>query len=350
MASTITIGGRTIGDGSPTYVIAEIGINHNGDPARFRAMLRAFRDAGADAVKVQIIDAAKSYTRGTASYDIFKRVEFDIATWHVLVAEARSLGVTLFSTFTEPDALALVTELDLPAVKVSSGNVTNIPLLRAIAATRRPVIMSTGLSYLSEVDEAMRELESHGCTELAILQCTSLYPTAPRDVNLRTFVTLRHAFPYPIGFSDHTVGNACAIAAVALGARIIEKHVTLDHALPGPDHHFSATPDEFAALVCGIRDVEAALGAPRKRPTITELAERPKFQRTLVASRAIAGGEVFTTENIIGKRTTVTGLAPRFADYCYGQRATRAIAIDEPITFDVIAFTTVDRLARVAAS
>lgn len=344
------IGGRTIGDGRPTYIIAEIGINHNGDPARFRTMLRAFRDAGADAVKVQIIDAARSYARSSPSYDIFKRIEFDLLTWHALVAEARSLGVALFSTFTEPDALALVAELDLPAVKVSSGNVTNIPLLRAIAATRRPVIMSTGLSYLSEVDEAVRELESHGCTELAILQCTSLYPTASRDANLRTFVTLRHAFPYPIGFSDHTVGNACAIAAVALGARLIEKHVTLDHALPGPDHHFSATPEEFAALVRSIRDVEAALGASRKQPVAAELAERSKFQRTLVASRAIAAGEAFTTENIIGKRTTGAGLAPRFADYYYGQRAARAIAIDEPITFDVIAFATIDRLARVAAS
>ncbi|MBI4449780.1 N-acetylneuraminate synthase family protein [Candidatus Uhrbacteria bacterium] len=338
MTNTLTISGRSIGDGHPAYVIAEIGINHNGDPTLFRRLLRAVKNAGADAVKVQIIDAAKSYTRSSPSYELFKRVEFDQETWRALMADAREMGLAMFSTFTEISALRLVEEFDLPAVKVSSSNVTNIPLIRAIAATRKPVIMSTGLSYLSEVDEAVRELESHGCTQLAILQCTSLYPTAPQDVNLRTFVTLRHAFSYPIGFSDHTTGTTCAIAAVALGARIIEKHVTLDRALPGPDHHFSATPEEFAVLVRSIRDVESALGIPRKQPAPREFPERAKMQRVLVTARSIAAGEIFTAENVVTKRSGVDGLAPRAYDTIIGQRAARAIPADATITFDAVAW------------
>lgn len=341
MPSSITISGRPIGDGYPTYVIAEIGINHNGDPALFRRLLRAVKEAGADAVKVQIIDAAKSYARTSPSYEIFKRVEFDRETWHALVADARALGISVFATVTEPEALRFAMDLDLPAVKVSSSNVTNIPLLRAIAATKKPVIMSTGLSYLSEVDEAVRELESYGCKELAILQCTSLYPTAPRDTNLRTFVTLRHAFPYPIGFSDHTIGTTCAVAAVALGARLIEKHVTLDRSLPGSDHHFSATPEELATLVRAVRDVEAALGTPRKQPTTRELPERAKYQRVLVAARPIARGESFTGENVVPKRVGASGLAPRDLSFILGQRAAHAIDADAPVTFADVAFATV---------
>lgn len=338
----MTINGRPIGDGHPTYVIAEIGINHNGDPTLFRSLLRACRDAGADAAKVQIIDAAKSYARTSPSYDLFKRVEFDAATWRALVADARALGISVFATVTESDALRFAMELGLPAVKVSSSNVTNIPLLRAIAATGKPVIMSTGLSYLNEIDEAVRELEVHGCTQLAILQCTSLYPTAPQDANLRTFVTLRHAFAYPIGFSDHTIGTTCAVAAVALGARLIEKHVTLDRLLPGPDHHFSATPEELAMLVRAIRDVEVALGTSRKQPATGELPERAKFQRVLVAARPIVSGEPFTAENVTAKRAGVDGLAPRAYDTIIGQRAARAMAADEPITFDAVQFSITD--------
>lgn len=338
MGMTLQIGNRTVGDGHPAYIIAEIGINHNGDPALFHRLLHAVKDAGADAVKVQIIDASKSYARSSPSYEIFKRVEFKGETWRTFIAEAKEMGLAIFSTFTDVATLRLVEEFDLPAVKVSSSNVTNAPLLRAIAAMKRPVIMSTGMSYLSEVDEAVRELEAHGCTELAILQCTSLYPTPPRDVNLRTFVTLRHAFPYLIGFSDHTVGTACAIAAVALGARMIEKHVTLDRSLPGSDHHFSATPEELATLVRAIRDVEAALGTSRKQPTAVELPERAKLQRVLVAARPIAAGEAFTAENVIPKRSGIDGLAPRAYDAIIGQRAARAISADEPITWDAVAF------------
>lgn len=336
MSITMTIGDRSIGSDHPTYVIAEIGINHNGDPELFRRMIRAVRDAGADAVKVQIVDAAKSYARTSPSYELFRRVEFDRATWRALVTDARAIEISVFATVTEPDALWFAVDLDLPALKVSSSNLTNVPLLRVIAETGKPIILSTGMSYLSEVDDAVRELEAHGCTQLAVLQCTSRYPTEPSDVNLRTLATLRNAFPYPIGFSDHTVGTTCSVAAVALGAKLIEKHVTLDRSLPGPDHHFSATPEEFATLVRAIRDVEAALGTPRKQPLAAELLDRQQLRRVLVAARDIVAGETFSVENVALKRATADGFDSKYYDAVIGRRARRAITRDESIHFEAL--------------
>ncbi|MDO8435350.1 MAG: N-acetylneuraminate synthase family protein [bacterium] len=292
--------------------------------------------SGADAIKIQIVNAEQSYAHDSESYAIFKKVELPLEAWERVVARARELRLDIFASFAHPDDVALVERFNFPAVKVSSSNITNFPLLRAVAATGRPIILSTGLAYMSEVDEAVRYLESEGSGPIALLHCTALYPTPPERVNLRAMDTLGRAFPYPVGLSDHTRGATCAIAAVALGARIIEKHVTLDRNLPGPDHAFSATPDELALLVRGVREVVMALGSPVKEPVPEEVSLRQKFQRTIVAARDIHPGEVLTYENLAAKRCPHPGLAPKHLDVLIGRKVTRMIVRDAPVSFDIL--------------
>ncbi|MBI4135780.1 N-acetylneuraminate synthase family protein [Candidatus Uhrbacteria bacterium] len=332
----LIINNRKVGKGYPTYIIAEIGVNHNGDVDLALKMVEAAKQAGADAVKVQIIDPDKSYAKGTESYEIFKKVYISLDDWRRVCAKAKELEIDIFATFTDPNDMALVNELGFPVIKISSSNVTNFPLLKAAAKTGKPIIMSTGLSYLSEVDEAARYLEDHGCTQMAILHCTSLYPTPPEEVNLRAITTLTQAFPYPIGFSEHTVGIHCSVAAVALGARIIEKHFTLDQKMEGPDHYFSSTPEEFKALVHAVREVERALGTGIKKPAEKELPERLKLQRVLVAGEPIKEGEFLTAENVTAKRSSRQGLSPKWYDTILGRASRRALGKDDPVTLDEI--------------
>lgn len=332
----LVINNRKIGKQYPTYIIAEIGVNHNGDVDLALKMVEAAKQAGADAVKVQIIDPGKSYAKGTESYEIFKRVYIPLEEWRTVASKAKELDIDIFATFTHPDDMALAQELGFPAIKISSSNITNFILMKVAAKTGKPLIVSTGMAYLSEVDEAVRYLEEYGAKQIGILHCTSLYPTAPEDVNLRAIATLKSAFHYPIGFSEHTVGIHSSVAAVALGARIIEKHFTLDQKMEGPDHYFSSTPEEFSALVKAVREVERALGDGIKRPAPKEIPERAKLQRVLVAAKDIHVGEVFTRENVAAKRCAKTGLATRWNDTILGRQSRAALAKDDPITMDVL--------------
>jgi N,N'-diacetyllegionaminate synthase len=332
----LTINNRHISIDHPTYIISEIGINHNGDLATALAMVDESARAGADAVKVQIIFADRSYVPGTESHEIFKKIEFTKDEWKQIASRARELKIDFFSTFTQPDDMAMVDEFQFPAVKISSSNVTNFPLMKAAAATGKPIIMSTGLSYLSEVDDAIRYLEEHGCTQLAVLHCTSLYPTPPSEVNLGALATLQRAFPYPVGFSEHTKGIHISIAAVALGARIIEKHFTLDKTMNGPDHHFSASPEELAQLVHDVRDVERAFGNGYKRPRLGELPERLKLHRVLVATRDMQAGEILDSRAIAGKRSSQSGLGTRWHDLIVGRTLRIGVRKNDPITLNVL--------------
>lgn len=327
----ITIRRRRIGPGYPAYVIAEIGINHNGRPDLALKMIKEARRCGADAVKVQIVDAARSYTKDSASYPIFKRIEFSSKEWERIVRCANKSGIDIFASFGHPEAIRLIKLFDFPAVKVSSSNLTNRPLLKAMAGLRKPVILATGLSYLKEVEEAVRFLEQLGRKELAILQCTSLYPAPFKDMNLRVMTTLSAAFGYPVGLSDHSRGTVCAVAAVALGAQIIEKHFTLDKTLPGPDHHFSADPRELTELVQAVRQAQAALGSADKKPVAAELPLRPKLRRSLVAARDIRTGELLSKKNVAVKRSARKGLGPEYYERILGKRAGKPIPQDAPI-------------------
>lgn len=332
----LAINNKAIGNEHPAYIIAEIGINHNGRLDLALRMVEEAARSGVDAVKVQIISADKSYTKDSPSHAIFKAVELPMKAWKQVVARAYDLHIDIFATVTQPKDMATVKELELPVIKISSSNITNFPLLKAAAKTGKPILLSTGMAYLSEVDEAVRYCEGHGCTNMGILHCTSSYPVQMTDVNLRAIETLRLAFPYPVGFSDHTIGNHCAVAAVVLGTRIIEKHFTLNRSLEGPDHHFSATPDELIGLVKAVRDVENALGSGIKRPTTMENTERLKLQRVLVAAEDIAQGAVFTEENMAAKRSMRPGLAPRWYAMTLGRRNRSVLTKDEPITLENI--------------
>lgn len=331
------INGRTVGPGKPCYIIAEIGINYNGDAELAKRMVRVASECGCDAAKVQIIDADRSYSRSSASYPLFKAVELNKEQWKEIVAEGRRVGIDVFATFVHPMDLQLAVELELPAVKISSTNTTNFPLLEAVASLNKPVILSTGLNYLSEVDEAVRFLQDCGQQEIAILQCTSLYPAPPEAANLRAIPMLQAAYPdCPIGYSDHTSGNTCAIAAVALGASVLEKHVTLDQNMPGPDHHFSADPEELQRLTRAVRDAEAALGSSARRPQPAELAQRPALQRSVVAARDLRKGERLRAEDLAVKRSDPPGVPPRFLQQVIGRTLQADRSADEPIDWECV--------------
>jgi N-acetylneuraminate synthase/N,N'-diacetyllegionaminate synthase len=243
----------------------------------------------------------------------------------------------VFSTIVNPYDIQYVEQFELPAIKISSTSITNFPLLEKIGRLNKPVIMSTGMAFLSEVDEAVRYLEKQGQPKLGLLHCTSLYPTPPEHLNLKAIQMLQSAFPdYTIGFSDHTVGYHCAVAAVACGARIIEKHFTIDKQMDGPDHYFSATPGDLKTLVQAIREVESALGSTRKQLAPEELFLREEFQRSLVAAVPIKGGQRIELGMLTPKRTPVKGIEPKYLGIVCGRCARADIPKDAPITWDLI--------------
>lgn len=332
----IKINNREIGGDNPAYIIAEMGINHNGSLDIAMKMVKEAAKCGVDAVKVQIVDADKSYTKDSESHSLFKSVELKIKEWEVIVRLVEKLNIDIFASFSQPKDVKIAEQLALPAIKVSSSNITNFPFLKAVAKVGKPLFLSTGLSYLSEVDEAVRYLEENGNKQIGILQCTSLYPAEHKDVNLLVIKTLQKSFPYPIGFSDHTLGVSCAIASVALGAKIIEKHFTLNESMQGPDHKFSATPEELAQMVKSIREVELSMGFSIKRPVADEISLRDKLRRSIVAARNIEKGEILTEDKITAKRSNVKGLASRYIEIIVGREVKKNISKDDPITMDLL--------------
>ena len=330
----VRIAGRPIGTGFPTFVIAEVGINHDGDEATAARMIDAAADAGADAVKFQTVDVAESYMPGTASYDAFQGKDLPLDSLRRLLAQARSRGIVLFSTPGDAKSLAKMVEAGMPAIKISSGLMTNLPLVAAAAATGLPLVISTGMAHLDEVQETVATARQAGGTEMVILQCTSLYPAPADALNLSAMAALAGTIGCPIGYSDHFDGSLACLAAVALGACMIEKHFTFDRNEDGADHHISATPEEFAALVRDIRIVESMLGDGVKRPTGAELGLRDGRHRVLVTRAAIATGTAFTPDlfRLMRPMPGTDALpAKRLRDVC-SRSAKRDIAADTPVT------------------
>lgn len=335
--TSIVINGRKIGPGYPVYVIAEIGINHNGRLELALDMVRAAKQAGADAVKFQILTADRCYTKASPSYEIFKKIEFKRSEWKAIFDLARSLGIDCFATFVDRRDIADFAEFTAPAVKVSSSNVTNIPLLESLAELGVPVLLSSGMSELNEVREAVDALRAHGQKEIALFQCTSLYPAPVNSLNLRVIESLRKEFPScTVGFSDHSQGTLGAVVSVALGATLIEKHFTLDHGLEGPDQHFSCDPREMAELVAAVRGAESALGFSIKAPTAEEKAMRGRFRRTIVALRDIDCGEILSEDNIGLKRSNIAGLEPKYYRALLGRKIKSSVAVDAPVQAKMI--------------
>lgn len=327
-------------------VIAEAGVNHNGDMALARRLVAEAAAAGADLVKFQSFRSdrlvvpgapkaryqAASTDAAESQLDMIRKLELSRADHESLIEECGRHRIGFFSTAFDAESFDLLVELKLDRVKVPSGEITNLPLLRRFGRSRLPVIVSTGMATLGDIEAALAALETAGTRreQITLLHCNTEYPTPMADVNLRAMQTLRDAFGVPVGYSDHTSGIEMPIAAVALGAVVIEKHFTLDRTLPGPDHPASLEPQELRAMVAAIRNIEVALGDGIKRPSPSEARNRAIARKSMVASRPIGAGEVFSETNVTAKRPG-TGLSPMRWDEVMGRVARRDFAADEQI-------------------
>jgi N,N'-diacetyllegionaminate synthase len=346
----IVIDGRRIGPGSPVFVIAEAGVNWNGDLELAKQLVGVAADAGADAVKFQTFraeevaspDAPKaryqldSTDRGESQRDMLRHLSLSPDDHRVLCDYCRSNGVVFLSTPFGERSADLLDALGVPAFKISSGDATHLLFLAHVAGKGKPVILSTGMCYLNEVDVAVRTLRAAGCPQLALLHCVSNYPADPADANLRAIATMADCFNVPIGYSDHTTGSEAALAAVALGACIIEKHLTLDKNLPGPDHRASNEPSELRALIAGIRTVERALGTGRKVPAQSELENRRIVRRSVAVSSDIPADTVLTREMLTAVRPG-TGIPPELTEYIVGRKLTRRRGAGELLAWSDLA-------------
>ncbi len=335
-----------------TYIIAEAGVNHNGDVALARQLVDAAKEAGADAVKFQTFKTEKILTRNASmaeyqkenlgsdetQFQMIKALELSYADFAGLKAYAESIGIDFLSTPDEEDSLDfLADELNLPWIKIGSGEVTNLPFLRRIADKQRPMILSTGMSTLGEVERAVHVIREVSDQELVLLHYTTNYPCPPEEVNLRAMLTLGQAFHLRTGYSDHTLGSEVPVAAVALGAEFIEKHLTLDKTMEGPDHKASLDPEEFSAMVRQIRAVEQALGNGIKWPNPSEEAIKPLVRRRVVASHNIPKNKTITLDDLSFKRAN-SGIYAENYNQIIGSKARSEINDDSPIELSKLSF------------
>jgi N-acetylneuraminate synthase len=348
MKSYIEIENRHIGLGKPNYIIAEMSANHNQDFDQAVKILEAAKEAGADAIKLQTytpdtltIDSDNECFRikgtiweGKNLYELYGEA-YTPWEWQPKLKEvANGLGLDLFSTPFDPTAVDFLEDMGVPAYKVASFELVDLPLLRKIAETGKPIIMSTGMASLAEIDEAVRTIRHAGGNQLALLKCTSAYPASAEEMNLRTIPHLSQAFGLPTGLSDHTLDIAVPVAAVTLGACIVEKHFTLSRDIAGPDSAFSLEPDEFKAMVDAIRTAEKALGKIHYGVSEHEAKSRV-FRRSLFVVKDIVAGEVFTQENVRSIRPG-HGLSPKYLEDVLGRRAAKDIARGTPLAWGLI--------------
>ena len=333
---------------SAVYIIAEAGVNHNGSLDRAKKMIDVAASTGVDAVKFQTFVAESLVTRTAAKadyqqqatdaaegqFEMLKKLELSLSDFEELKARCEEKGVDLLSTPFDLVTIDMLVGLGVNKWKLPSGELTNLLYLRKIGALKQEVILSTGMSDMDEVSAAVSVLESSGVPreQLTLLHCNTEYPTPMHDVNLRAMQTLESAFPglKGIGYSDHTLGIEVPIAAVAMGAIVIEKHFTLDQTLPGPDHRASLELDDLKAMVHAIRNIEAALGDGAKEPTESESKNRQITRKSIVAAKGIAAGAEFTEENLTVKRPG-TGMSPMLWDQLIGTKAQRAYSEEEVI-------------------
>lgn len=332
-----------------TYIIAEAGVNHNGQLDLALKLCDTAKAAGVDCVKFQTWQTEKIVTRKAekavyqsentndadeSQFDMLKKLELSYGDFRIVQEYCNKIGIDFLSTPDEEYSLAfLMDELNLPLIKIGSGEVTNIPYLRQMASYGKPVILSTGMSTLAQVATAYDTLLAAGAPSVALLHCTTNYPCPKNEVNLRAMQTMREAFKCQVGYSDHTMGTEIPVAAVAMGAEIIEKHFTLDRNMKGPDHKASLEPDELKAMVEAIRNVEIALGDGIKRPNKSEQEISRVVLKTIVAAKPIAKGDVLTEDNLTVKRAG-KGISSSHWDVVVGIRAQRNYTIDEPIVID----------------
>jgi N,N'-diacetyllegionaminate synthase len=331
---------------NPVFIIAEAGVNHNGDEALAIELVEIAARCGADAVKFQTFSADKLVARGTAKaayqsretgdgdqHAMLKALELSHPAHARLAAQCAALGIEFMSTPFDEDSVDMLLGLGMRRIKVPSGEITNLPFLRYVAGRCVPLVVSTGMATMDEIRRAVALIRqtwqalgfAPDAADLTVLHCTSNYPAAFSDVNMRAMHTIAQGAGTPVGYSDHTKGTAISIAAVALGATVIEKHFTIDTRMPGPDHSASLDPQELAAMVASIRAVEQAMGSATKAPTASELPIRDLVRRSATLARDVATGDTLTAADIVLLRPG-TGIPPADLDRIYGKRATRKLA------------------------
>lgn len=311
---------RYIGDGEACFVVAEAGVNHNGKLALAKKLVDAAVRAEADAIKFQTFVTEKLVNRNLSrrQYGMLKMLEMDEASFLELRGYAKQNKIILFSTPFDDESLSVLRKLDMPLYKISSGDLDNLPLLRRVARVGKPMIVSTGMSTMSEISEAVATV-GHFCDRLVLAHCTSLYPPRFDEVNLKAISTIRKAFGVPVGYSDHSLGYEVSIAAVALGACLIEKHLTLDKKMAGPDHKASLEPSEFGKMVKMIRNVERALGVEVKKPVPREQDMRSYARKSITAISDMASGVQITKDDVAILRPG-GGMRPKHLDAIIGRR------------------------------
>ena len=347
---TITIGGKKIGLGNPCFVIAEAGVNHNGNVATAQKLVTSAHLAGADCVKFQTFKAERVVTVAApkaayqlkvtdpteSQYAMLRKLELSEADHRVLIEQCHRENIIFLSTPYSIEDAEMLHDLGIPGFKVASSQLVELPFLAALARFNKPVILSTGMATLDETREAVATLRAHGNKQIVVLQCTTNYPSRLADTNLRAMASIATSTGTITGYSDHTEGITACIASVALGAAMIEKHFTLDRNLPGPDHCCSSEPAELAALVRAIRDVEIALGDGIKQPTAAELANLTGMRRSIVAARLIKAGIPVTAADFAFKRPA-TGFAPKRLGELLGRKPRADIPADTQVQSEFFA-------------
>ena len=341
----LKIGNHFVGNGGPTFVISEAGANHNRDFDMAKELIDVAADAKADAVKFQTYSAETLYSKktpvfskdeGIKPYDLIKNVELPRDWQPKLAKYAEKKGIMFLSTPFDYAAVDELDELNIPVFKFASFEIVDLELLKYAAAKQKPMIISTGMASLGDIEDAIAAIRSTGNDDIILLHCNSLYPTPPEVVNLKAMDTMYQAFRLPVGFSDHTTGIHLSLAAVAMGACVIEKHFTLDRSLPGPDHLFAIEPDELKELVSNIRDIDAAKGnGIKQRSSLEDEEVYEKARRSIIAKCNIPAGVVITRDMLVVKRPGY-GIAPKFMDVVVGRPARVDIEEDEWIKWEMI--------------
>ncbi|HIW80363.1 MAG TPA: N-acetylneuraminate synthase [Candidatus Acetatifactor stercoripullorum] len=326
------------------FVIAEAGVNHNGSLELAKKLADKAKEAGADAVKFQTFRSANLVCKNAEKADyqrengdksesqlqMLQKLELTAKMHEELKEYCEQKQIMFLSTPFDMESIDLLEEMGMPVYKIPSGEITNLPYLRKIGSLRKKVILSSGMSNLEEIKEAVKILRECGTADISVLHCNTQYPTPMEDVNLNVMQTLRKELGLPVGYSDHTKGIEVPIAAAALGAEIIEKHFTLDKEMDGPDHKASLEPEELKQMITAIRNIEKALGSPEKKVTDSERANIAVVRKSIVAKKPIRKGECFTEDNITTKRPG-NGISPMLWDSVIGQAATRDYDMDEMI-------------------
>ncbi len=346
----IKLGNYTISRDSKVFIIAEAGVNHNGSVKIAKKMVDAAKNAGADAIKFQAFNAKllvsafapkaeyqKNVTdRNETQLEMLKKLELAAGEFKNIAGYAKKKNILFLSSPFDKESVDMLDKIGIKAFKIASGEITNLPLLKYIAGKGRPIILSTGMSNLKEISEALRVIRQEGVKDVILLHCVTSYPACIEDVNLRAIETMRRFFKLPVGFSDHTTGFTASIAAAALGASVIEKHFTLDKNMPGPDHKVSLNPKELKEMITVVRDTENALGDGKKNPTKEEDIIKDIARKKIVAKIDIPRGGFISNDMLDFKRACGKGISPKHIDLVIGRKAKKDIDKDNAIMWNIL--------------